>query len=422
MKNIENLNIAVIGLGYVGLPLATNFGIKYNTIGYDIDEDRISQLKNNIDVTREVSEKEILKSKKIKFSCKEEDLKKANIYIITVPTPITKFLEPNLDPIFSASKMVGKYLSKGDIVIYESTVYPGCTEDDCVPILEKFSKLTYGIDFTCGYSPERLVPGDKEKTLTKILKIVSGTDNKTTTIINDLYKSIIKAGTYIAPSIKVAEAAKAIENAQRDINIAFVNELSLIFDKMNINTNDVLEAAATKWNFLPFKPGLVGGHCIGVDPYYLSYKSASFGHHPKLILAGREINDNMSEFIVKKILKKMTKNNINIADSKILILGITFKENCPDIRNTKVKDVVSTFSQFNCNIDICDPVADKDDVNKELDIDLKSLNELDLKYDAILRLVNHDVFENFDYKKYKNKSSIIFDLKGLWDEENILSL
>jgi len=422
LKKIIDLNIAIIGLGYVGLPVSISFGKKYNTIAYDINKSRISDLKKGIDTTKELSSLEIKKAKKIKFTHNEKDLAKANIFIITVPTPITEFREPNLDPIFSASRTVGKYLKRGDIVIYESTVYPGCTEDDCVPILEKISNLKYKKDFTCGYSPERIVPGDKEKTLNKIQKVVSGTDKKTVIAIDELYKSIIDAGTYIASSIKVAEAAKVIENAQRDINIAFVNELALIFDKMDINTNEVLEAASTKWNFLPFRPGLVGGHCIGVDPYYLAYKSVSFGHHPDLILSGREINDNMSEFIVKKTMRKMIKENIIIEKSKVLILGITFKENCADIRNTKIIDVINIFNQFNCSVDVYDPVANKDEVKMRLNLNLISEKELKKEYDAILRLVPHNQFKNFKYENYKNDNCIIFDLKGDWTGKDILSL
>ena len=419
MKN--NTNIVVIGLGYVGLPLAVKFGEKYNTLGYDINKTRISELKNNIDSTKELTKSEIEGSHLIKFTDNEKDISVGDIYIITVPTPITKFREPNIVPLLNASKLVGSKIKQGDIVVYESTVYPGCTEDDCVPVLEQISGLKYGTDFACGYSPERIVPGDKERTLTKIKKIVSATNKKTLLTLENLYGSIIEAGVYLAPSIKVAEAAKVIENSQRDINIAFINELAQIFDKMDISTNEVLEAASTKWNFLSFKPGLVGGHCIGVDPYYLAHKAASFGHHPNLILSGRKINDSMSEFIVKKIIKKMIEKDIIIEKSKILILGITFKENCPDIRNTKVIDLIKLFKQFNCNLDIYDPVASYNEVKSEFDISLISKDDIAETYDSILRLVPHHEFNSFDYKKY-GSNTIIFDLKGDWREESILSL
>ena len=422
MENKENIKIAVIGLGYVGLPLAINFGKHYNTIGFDIDSERIKELKDNFDITKELTSEQIKSSMNIHFSNSESDLIDANVYIVTVPTPINKSREPNLSPIFNASRTIGKYLNKDDIVVYESTVYPGCTEEDCVPILESESNLKYKKDFFCGYSPERIVPGDKDRTLTKIKKIVSGTDKKTTIFLDKLYNSIIDAGTFIASSIKVAEAAKSIENAQRDINIAFVNELALIFDRMDINTNEVLEAASTKWNFLPFKPGLVGGHCIGVDPYYLAYKSASYGHHPKLILAGREINDNMSEFVVKKIMNKMVKNDILIENSSILILGITFKENCPDIRNTKVIDVINFFKQFKCNVDVCDPVADKEQVREALDLDLIPMKKINKKYDCVVKLVSHEEFDKFNFTNQMVENGVIFDLKGSWEGFEVLTL
>ena len=374
--NQKKTPLGIIGLGYVGLPLSIEFGKKYQTLAFDINKERINQLNKKNDISNEVSDNDIARAKKIKFSANEKDLSKSNIYIVTVPTPITKFREPDLNPLIKATKTIGKYLKKGDIVVYESTVFPGCTEENCVPVLEEKSKLKYKVDFTCGYSPERLVPGDKERTLTKIQKIISGSDSLTIKKLDYLYSSIINAGTYIAPSIKIAEAAKAIENAQRDINIAFINELAVIFDKMNIDTHEVIKAASTKWNFLPFTPGLVGGHCIGVDPYYLAYKSASYGHHPRLILAGREINDNMSDFIAKKIIKTMSGKNINIENSTILILGITFKENCPDIRNTKVIDIIKIFKQFRCNVDVFDPIASKEEVKRNLDITLTSKNKL----------------------------------------------
>jgi UDP-N-acetyl-D-galactosamine dehydrogenase len=419
----SKFNIAVIGLGYVGCPLAINFGKYYRTVGFDINPSRIKELKAGYDATNELSKDEIKSASMITFSSKVADIKSANIYIITVPTPINKFREPDLSLIFKASEMVGKYLEKDDIVVYESTVYPGCTQDDCVPILENFSKLKYNEEFFCGYSPERIVPGDKERTLTKIKKIVSASNKKTLSILDNLYSSIIDAGTYIASSIEVAEAAKVIENSQRDINIAFINELALIFDKMDINTQEVIDAASTKWNFLPFKPGLVGGHCIGVDPYYLAHKSASYGYHPKLILAGREINDNMSNFVAKKVLREMTQNGINIEGSNILILGITFKENCPDIRNTKIIDVIEIFKQFKCNIEVFDPIADKLEVETQMGIKLINIEKLKHEYDCILELVCHNEFIDLDYSSYKkDNNSIIFKLRGGNKKNDYISL
>lgn len=418
----KETKIAVIGLGYVGLPLAVNFGKLYKTVGYDIDSDRISDLKKSYDSTNELSQQEIISAKKLSFTSNENDINSANIFIITVPTPINKFREPDLSLIFKATELVGNNLTKNDIVVYESTVYPGCTEEDCVPILEKISKLKFNKDFFCGYSPERIVPGDKNRTLTKIKKVVSGSNQKTLKRLDYLYSSIISAGTYLTSSIKVAEAAKVIENSQRDINIAFVNELSQIFDKMDINTHEVIEAASTKWNFLPFRPGLVGGHCIGVDPYYLAHKSASYGHHPKLILSGREINDNMSNYLVKKILKEMVNRDINIENSNILIMGITFKENCPDIRNTKIIDVINSLKEFHCNIDVYDPIASKDEVSSKLSIELKSFEKLKNNYDCLIELVLHDEFLNFDYNSYKkNEKSILFKIRGGNESDECIS-
>jgi UDP-N-acetyl-D-galactosamine dehydrogenase len=409
----NNTNIAVIGLGYVGLPLAVEFGKKYNVIGFDINGNRISELKSGIDKTMESSKDEILSSKQLQFSYNIEDIRKCNIYIVTVPTPIDNYKSPDLKPLLAASKMLGGVLKKGDIVIYESTVYPGCTEEDCVPVLEKVSSLKYNVDFFCGYSPERINPGDKINTLTKIKKVTSGSNAKVALIVNELYKSIITAGTHLAPSIKVAEASKAIENAQRDINISFVNELSLIFDKVGIDTHDVLEAAGTKWNFLNYKPGLVGGHCIGVDPYYLAYKAESLGYHPQVILSGRRVNDEMGVFVANKVVKLMIQRGITIKGAKALILGVTFKENCPDIRNSKVVDIYRELIQFGLEVEVYDPHADKIEVDSEYQILLSSTLT---KYDSIILAVSHNEFLTIDIEGLKTSNkSVIYDIKSILD-------
>ena len=411
--------IAVIGLGYVGLPLAIEFAKKYKVIGFDIDLMRIKELANVNDKTKEAdlnSLKRVIRLGKNKeeigltFSSDLKDLKQFNHYIITVPTPINQHKKPDLKPLLKASKMIGKVLKKNDIVIYESTVYPGCTEEDCVPVLEKFSKLKFNIDFYCGYSPERINPGDKIKTLTKIIKVTSGSTPEIANQIDLLYKTIITAGTHKAPSIKVAEASKAIENAQRDLNISFVNELALIFDRIGIDTNDVLEAANTKWNFLKFKPGLVGGHCIGVDPYYLTYKAESLGYIPEVIISGRKVNENMGIFVANKLVKTMIDRGVKLKGSKVLLLGITFKENCPDIRNTKIIDVYRELIDFGINVDVHDPHADKNETKSLLNINLSTNLK---KYDSILLAVSHNEFLKLDIEKLKKeKKSIIFDLKS----------
>ena len=411
--------IAVIGLGYVGLPLAIEFAKKYKVIGFDIDLMRIKELANVNDKTKEAdlnSLKRVIRLGKNKeeigltFSSDLKDLKQFNHYIITVPTPINQNKKPDLKPLLKASKMIGKVLKKNDIVIYESTVYPGCTEEDCVPVLEKFSKLKFNIDFYCGYSPERINPGDKIKTLTKIIKVTSGSTPEIANQIDLLYKTIITAGTHKAPSIKVAEASKAIENAQRDLNISFVNELALIFDRIGIDTNDVLEAANTKWNFLKFKPGLVGGHCIGVDPYYLTYKAESLGYIPEVIISGRKVNENMGIFVANKLVKTMIDRGVKLKGSKVLLLGITFKENCPDIRNTKIIDVYRELIDFGINVDVHDPHADKNETKSLLNINLSTNLK---KYDSILLAVSHNEFLKLDIEKLKKeKKSIIFDLKS----------
>lgn len=409
----NNTNIAVIGLGYVGLPLAVEFGKKYNVIGFDINSNRISELKSGIDKTMESSKDEILSSKQLQFSFNIEDIRKCNIYIVTVPTPIDNYKSPDLKPLLAASKMLGGVLKKGDIVIYESTVYPGCTEEDCVPVLEEVSSLKYNVDFFCGYSPERINPGDKVNTLTKIKKVTSGSNAEVALVVNELYKSIITAGTHLAPSIKVAEASKAIENAQRDINISFVNELSLIFDKIGIDTQDVLEAAGTKWNFLNYKPGLVGGHCIGVDPYYLAHKAESLGYHPQVILSGRRVNDEMGVFVANKVVKLMIQRGITIKGAKALILGVTFKENCPDIRNSKVVDIYRELIQFGLEVEVYDPHADIKEVDKEYQIKLSSTLE---KYDSIILAVSHNEFLTIDIEELKTcNKSVIYDIKSILD-------
>ena len=409
--------ISIIGLGYVGLPLAVAFAKKYKVIGFDINNKRIEELKNSYDRTLEVSKEELEEVKdNIKYTSNLEDLKEANIHIVTVPTPIDKYKNPDLRPLIMASRSVGRILKKGDIVIYESTVYPGCTEEVCVPELERESGLKFNEDFFVGYSPERINPGDKEHTVTKIKKVTSGSTLEVAKKVDELYKSIIEAGTHLAPSIKVAEAAKVIENAQRDINIAFVNELALIFDKLNIDTLDVLEAAGTKWNFLKFKPGLVGGHCIGVDPYYLAYKAKEIGYHPEIILAGRRTNDNMGIFVANKVVKLMIQKGHTIKGSKVLILGITFKENCPDIRNSRVIDVINELREFGVNVDIYDPWADKEEVKREYGLDLK--DKIDLNdYDGIILAVAHKEFRELEDKlKEKRDNQVVYDIKGFFDK------
>ncbi len=407
--------ICVIGLGYVGLPLAAAFSSKYDVVGLDIYQTRIDELNNAYDRTLELNEiqlKEALNNN-IKFTCNIDDIKDCNIYIVTVPTPIDKNKRPDLTPLIKASETVGKVLKRDDIVIYESTVYPGATEEDCVPVLEKFSNLKFNIDFFCGYSPERINPGDKEHTVTKILKVTSGSTPEIGKIVNDLYASIITAGTHLAPTIKVAEAAKVIENSQRDINIAFVNELAIIFNKLGINTNDVLAAAGTKWNFLPFRPGLVGGHCIGVDPYYLTHKAQSIGYNPEIILAGRRLNDNMGIYVANQVIKLMIKKGHKIEGSNVLILGITFKENCPDIRNSRVIDVIEELKEFGCNIDVYDPWADKDEVKHEYNLELQDSIKTE-NYDAVVLAVSHDEFKSLDIKP--TDDTVVYDIKSILDE------
>ncbi|MDB0038590.1 nucleotide sugar dehydrogenase, partial [Polaribacter sp.] len=388
--DIKNSSIAIIGQGYVGLPLAIEFGKKHQTIGFDINIDRIEDLKNGIDHTNEATPEQLSSAQELTFSSDINDIKDSTIYIVTVPTPIDEFKTPDLKPLRAASQMLGEILKKGDIVIYESTVYPGCTEEVCVPLLEESSNLKFNTDFYCGYSPERIVPGDKINTLTTIQKVTSGSTPEIATFVDDLYSSIITAGTFKAASMKVAEASKAIENAQRDVNISFVNELALIFDRVGIDTQDVLDAAGTKWNFLKYKPGLVGGHCISVDPYYLAYKAENLGYHPEVILSGRRVNDNMSTFVANKMIKMLIKAGKQIMGSKILILGVTFKENCPDIRNSKVADVYHELKEFGLQVDAYDYEADPVEVKQEYGIAL--LETIQDRYDGILLAVSHAQF------------------------------
>ena len=425
--NLDDKRIAIIGLGYVGLPLAIEFGKKYKVLGFDINQSRIEELNLLTDRTNEAdlvgmkNAMELAKSNPdlgLNFSDNIEDLKNYNVFIVTVPTPIDQFKAPDLTPLLKASEMLGKVIKKDDIVIYESTVYPGCTEEDCVPVLEKYSRLKFNQDFYCGYSPERINPGDKVNTLTKIKKVTSGSTPEIAELVDQLYKSIITAGTHKAPSLKVAEASKAIENAQRDVNISFVNELSLIFDRMGIDTNDVLDAAGTKWNFLKYKPGLVGGHCIGVDPYYLAHKAESLGYHPQVILSGRRVNDNMGMFVANKLVKLLIAKNHVISKTKVLVLGITFKEDCPDIRNSKVIDIVKELQQFNINVDVYDPYADKNEVAEEYQI--KLIDNIENTYDGIVLAVSHKEFLRLELEHLKSSSSsVIFDTKAFLDRDKI---
>lgn len=412
--------IAIIGLGYVGLPLARLFATKYSTVGFDINKTRISELNAGHDSTREVDD-EILQAvlvdafldKKGLYCTNDlEVLKECNVYIVTVPTPVDKNNRPDLTPLYKASETVGSVLKKGDIVIYESTVYPGVTEEECVPVLERVSGLQFNIDFFAGYSPERINPGDKEHTVEKILKVTAGSTPEIGIVVDELYKSVITAGTHLAPCIKVAEAAKVIENSQRDINIAFVNELAKIFNLMDIDTHAVLEAAGTKWNFLPFKPGLVGGHCIGVDPYYLAQRAQEYGYHPEIILAGRRLNDSMGEYVASLVIKLMIKKGIAIKGAKLLMLGITFKENCPDVRNTKIVDVISALEEYGIQVKIYDPMANSDQVKHEYNLITSQVlpNE---KFDAIVLGVAHKEFLDLDLSNLQNEESIFFDVKGI---------
>ena len=418
---MKTKKIGIIGLGYVGLPLAIEFGKTRQVVGYDIKESRINELKNNTDFTLEISEEGFKDSIHLNFTSQIEDLNDCQIYIVTVPTPIDRHKKPDLNPLVKSSQAVGSILKKGDIVIYESTVYPGTTEEVCVPELENNSGLIFNKDFYCGYSPERINPGDKEHTITNIKKITSGSNPNIANEIDELYKEIIVAGTHKASSIKIAEAAKVIENTQRDINIALINELALIFNKLDIDTESVLEAAGTKWNFLPFRPGLVGGHCIGVDPYYLSHKALEVGYNPEVILAGRKLNDNMGTYIVKQITKLMIDKNINIESSNILIMGLTFKEDCPDIRNTRIIDLIEDFNNLNCSVSVYDPWVNKNQAIHEYGIEIID-KPIEGSYDAIILAVAHSEFKDMSMDKIKalgKKNSIVYDIKYLFKAKEV---
>lgn len=420
LLNTNEIKICILGLGYVGLPLAVEFGKKYKTLGFDINESRLDELKNAQDSTLELTANEILSSKNLTFTCKVNEISDCNIYIVTVPTPIDSSNEPNLNPLLKASELVGSIIDKGDLVIYESTVYPGATEEDCIPLIEQLSKLKFNKDFYAGYSPERINPGDKNHTLTNILKVTSGSNTQIANLVDDLYKSIINAGTFKAASIKVAEAAKVIENTQRDINIGLINELSLIFNLLDIDTEEVLQAAGTKWNFLNFRPGLVGGHCIGVDPYYLTHKAQSVGFNPEMILAGRRVNDAMAANIATRLVKKMISENYEVKNSSILVLGLSFKENCPDLRNTKVVDLISELNSYDINVDCYDPWVNHEEAIKEYNLKLITTIEKN-KYDAILIAVAHNQFKDMGInmiKSFGKKEHVIFDLKYIFQSSD----
>jgi UDP-N-acetyl-D-glucosamine/UDP-N-acetyl-D-galactosamine dehydrogenase len=418
---MTDIKIAIIGLGYVGLPLAIEFGKIYQTIGFDINSNRIKELKNGEDLTNELTLEELKNSKYLKYTTDMEAIKLCNIYIVTVPTPIDELNNPNLDPLIKASNSIGNLLKPNDIVIYESTVYPGATEEVCVPILESISGLKYNKDFFCGYSPERINPGDKEHNITTIKKVTSGSNYETADKVDHLYNSIIKAGTHKAESIKIAEAAKVIENTQRDINIALINELSVIFNKLDIDTEAVLEAAGTKWNFLPFKPGLVGGHCIGVDPYYLTHKSIEVGYHPEIILAGRRLNDGMASYVANQVKDLMTDKKIHLPSANILVMGLTFKENCPDMRNSKVINMINDFQQFGLNVDVFDPWVNKEVAIQEYGIEV-ILDPVEGKYDAVVMAVDHKEFREMsldEIKKYCTDNHVLYDVKYIFKANQV---
>ncbi len=423
---LKDRKIAVIGLGYVGLPLAIEYGKKYRVVGFDVNKQRVEELERGEDHTLEadlVGMREARETLKhtgkigLSFTSDAEELKAVNTYIVTVPTPIDRFNNPDLTPLLKASETIGKTLNRGDIVIYESTVYPGCTEEDCVPVLEKFSGLKFNVDFFCGYSPERINPGDKVNTLTKIKKITSGSTPEVADLVDAMYNSILLNGTHRAPNMKVAEAAKAVENSQRDVNISFMNELALICDRVGIDTNDVIEAAGTKWNFLKYRPGLVGGHCISVDPYYLAHKAKSLGYDPKVILSGRAVNNSIAKFIADKVLKLMIQKDNKIKDANVLMLGVTFKENCPDCRNTKVVDIATELEEFGCNVDIYDPWASPEVVRHEYGKELIGGIDPDKDYAAVIACVCHDQFKTFDFKKYHERGAVVFDVKNFVDRD-----
>ena len=409
--------IAIVGLGYVGLPLAIEFGKKYPVVGYDINRRRVAELREGVDKTREADDAALRSAQHLTFSSDKADIADCTVYIVTVPTPVDAYKKPDLHPLLAATRDIGTVLKKGDLVIYESTVYPGCTEEDCVPVLERESGLVYNVDFFCGYSPERINPGDKIHTLTTIKKVTSGSTPHIARVVDGLYRSIVTAGTHLAPSIRVAEASKAIENAQRDVNISFVNELALMFDRMGIDTSDVLEAAGTKWNFLPFRPGLVGGHCIGVDPYYLLHKAESLGYYPQVILSGRRINDYMGVFVASKMVKLMIRKEQAISGARVLLLGITFKENCPDIRNSRVIDIYTELTQFGVRVDVYDPWANAEEVRHEYGIDL--LPEPVGPYDGIIVAVSHRQFRELNYAALQTDQTVVYDLKAMLPKDQV---
>ena len=421
IRDLNDIKIAIIGLGYVGLPLAVEFGKKYQTLGFDINKGRITELQQGTDSTLEVSDEELAATPNLSYSCEVAELKTANVYIVTVPTPIDKHKQPDLTPLIKASEMLGKVVNKDDIIIYESTVYPGATEEACIPVVERVSGLVYNQDFYAGYSPERINPGDKEHRVTNILKVTSGSTPEIATLVDDLYRSIIVAGTHKASSIKVAEAAKVIENTQRDVNIALINELSIIFNKLNIDTLEVLEAAGTKWNFLPFRPGLVGGHCIGVDPYYLTHKAQSVGYHPEMILAGRRLNDGMGAYVVSQLVKNMLHKRIQVEGANVLIMGLTFKENCPDLRNTKIVDIVSELKEYNINVDITDPWCSTEEAEHEYNLSLTEQPNTD-HYDAIILAVSHNEFKAMGVDNIRalgKGNHVLYDLKYVLPKESV---
>ncbi|MBD1564514.1 Vi polysaccharide biosynthesis UDP-N-acetylglucosamine C-6 dehydrogenase TviB [Vibrio sp. S12_S33] len=419
--SLEQTKIGIIGLGYVGLPLAVEFGKKIPTIGFDINEARISELSSGQDSTLECSEEELAEAEFLSYSASLEDLKECNVYIVTVPTPIDDHKQPDLTPLIKASEALGAVISKGDVIVYESTVYPGATEETCIPVVEAASGLAFNKDFFAGYSPERINPGDKEHRVTNILKVTSGSNEEVAEFVDQLYKSIIEAGTHKASSIKVAEAAKVIENTQRDVNIALINELSIIFGKLGIDTLEVLEAAGTKWNFLPFRPGLVGGHCIGVDPYYLTHKAQAVGYHPEMILAGRRLNDNMAKYVVSELVKSMLKKRIHVEGANVLVMGLTFKENCPDLRNTKVVDIVSELKDYNINVDITDPWCSNAEAQSEYGLCLTN-EPAKGQYDAIIMAVGHNEFKNLGAEAIHSlgkETHVLYDLKYILDKSDV---
>lgn len=418
MLELDHIKIAVIGLGYVGLPLATEFGKLFPTLGFDIDSKRVAELSENFDRTNEVTQSELQSADKLKCTADESALKDCNVYVVTVPTPIDEHKRPDLSPLVMSSTTIANYLDRGDLVIYESTVYPGTTEEECVPVLESVSGLKFNEDFFVGYSPERINPGDKQNRINTIVKVTSGSTVEVAEFVNQLYSKIITAGTFKASSIRVAEAAKVIENTQRDINIALMNELAIIFNKLDIDTKEVLAAAGTKWNFLPFKPGLVGGHCIGVDPYYLTHKAQAVGYHPNMILSGRRINDGMGVYVANQMIKAMIKADLKVNQAKVLILGISFKENCPDIRNTRVVDVIDTLKEYGINIEVYDPWVSVTEVREEYNLEL--IDELDAKeYDGIMLAVGHDCFKTLDIASLCKQESVVFDLKAVLPDEHV---